>query len=157
MAKSKYETIILPRLDEVKQWVSEGLTDREIIKRLGISSSTWYKHKSEITEFSETVRESREPKIAELENTMFKLANGYFVEVTKGMKCREVYYDDNGRKCEKEEVHSYIETVHVPANFNAGKFLLINWSDKYSNDPTLIKVRKEEFEHKKKMDELDKW
>ena len=149
MAKSKYETVILPRLEEIKKWLSEGFTDKEIIGRLGISGSTWYKHKSEITEFSETVIESREPKIKELENSMFKLANGYTVTLMKGMKVR----DPGGG----EHVEEYMETVHVPANFNALRFLLTNWSDSYSNDPALLKIRREEFEHKKKMDEDNLW
>ena len=149
MAKSKYETIILPRLEEIKEWISEGLTDKEIIGRLGISGSTWYKHKSEITEFSETVIECREPKVKELENTMFQLATGYTVTVKKVMKVR----DPGGG----EHLEEYEEDIHVQANFNACRFLLTNWSESYTNDPGLLRQRREEFEHKKKMDEIDTW
>lgn len=149
MAKSKYETIILPRLEEIKKWVSEGLTDKEIIRSLGISSSTWYKHKSEITEFSETVEESRKPKVTELEDTMFRLARGYTVTLNKVMKVR----DPGGG----EHLEEYEEEVHVPANFNALRFLLINWSNEYSNDPGLLRQRIAEFEHRKALDERDAW
>ena len=149
MAKSKYETVILPRFEEIKQWVSEGLTDREIIGRLGISRSTWYKHKSDFTDFSDSIRECRRPKIEELEETMFKLAQGYTVTLQKTMKVR----DPGGG----EHLEDYEEDVHVPPNFNALRFLLTNWSDNYANDPAMVRIRKEEFEHKKKMDEENSW
>ena len=149
MAKSKYETVILPRFEEIKKWVSEGLTDREIVERLGISRSTWYKHKSDFSDFSDTVTVCRRPKIEELENTMFKLAQGYTVRVQDAMKVR----DPGGG----EHIELYEKDVHVPANFNAIRFLLTNWSDKYANDPAMIRQREKEFEHKKKIDELNNW
>ena len=149
MAKSKYETIILPRFDEIKKWVSEGLTDREIIDRLGISRSTWYKHKSDFTDFSDAVEVCRRPKVEELEKTMFKLAQGYTIRLQKSMKVR----DPGGG----EHLEDYVEDVHVPPNFNALRFLLTNWSEEYANDPALMRQRKEEFEHKKKMDEDLNW
>lgn len=149
MAKSKYETVILPRFNEIKQWVSEGLTDREIIERLGISRSTWYKHKADFTDFSDTIIKCRRPKIEELENSMFDLAKGYTLTLQKAMKVR----DPGGG----EHVEEYEETVHVPPNFNALRFLLTNWSDQYANDPASIRQREKEFEHKKKMDEDNSW
>ena len=149
MAKSKYETVILPRFEEIKKWVSEGLTDREIVERLGISRSTWYKHKSDFSDFSDTVTVCRRPKVEELENTMFKLAQGYTVRVQDAMKVR----DPGGG----EHIELYEKDVHVPANFNALRFLLTNWSDKYANDPAMIRQREKEFEHKKKIDELNNW
>ena len=149
MAKSKYETIILPRFDEIKKWLSEGLTDREIIDRLGISRSTWYKHKSDFTDFSDAVTLSRRPKVEELEKTMFDLAKGYTIRLQKSMKVR----DPGGG----EHLEDYVEDVHVPPNFNALRFLLTNWSGDYANDPALLRQRKEEFEHKKKIDEENSW
>ena len=149
MAKSKYETVILPRFEEIKQWVSEGLTDREIIDRLGISRSTWYKHKSDFSDFSDSIEVCRRPKIEELEETMFKLAQGYTVTLQKSMKVR----DPGGG----EHIEDYEEDVHVPPNFNALRFLLTNWSENYANDPAMIRQRKEEFEHKKKIDEENSW
>lgn len=149
MAKSKYETIIVPNMPKIKKWISDGLTDREIIGRLGISPSTWYKHKSEIADFSETVNQYRAPKIEELEKTMFKLAKGFMVNKTSS----KVVKNADG----SERIDEGKETVYYPPNFNALRFLLTNWSDKYANDPALLRQRKEEFEHKKKIDEENNW
>ncbi len=146
---NKYNDVILPRINEVKQWISEGLTDREIVANLGISESTWFKYKQKVSEFSETIKECRKPKVKELENTMFRLANGYSVSVKKVMKVRK----SDG----SEALEEYEETVHVPPNFNACRFLLTNWNNDYSNDPALIRIRREEFEHKKIMDEQNSW
>ena len=60
---NKYNDVILPRINEVKQWISEGLTDREIVANLGISESTWFKYKQKVSEFSETIKECRKPKV----------------------------------------------------------------------------------------------
>lgn len=149
MRKSKYETVILPRFEEIKEWVSDGLTDKEIIAKLGISKSTWYKHKADFVEFSDTIVDCRKPKVDELEQTMFKLANGYTVRLRKAMKVR---VEGGG-----ETVEEYMEDVHVPPNFNALRFLLVNWTEDYANDPATIRIRREEFEHKKKMDEENNW
>lgn len=146
---NKYDDVILPRINEIKKWISEGLNDREIVDNLGISQSTWFKYKQKVAEFSEFIKEERKPKAIELEDTMFRMAQGYTVTVKKVMKVKNA----DG----SERLEEYEETVHVPPNFNACRFLLTNWNNDYSNDPALIRIRREEFEHKKIMDERNSW
>lgn len=156
--KSKYEQTIPPNLEQIKQWLSEGVPERDIAKNLKIASSTWRKWKNEKSEFSAIFGDIKVmARVTELENNMFRLANGFSETITKAMKCKEIYYDDHGRRCEREYVDTYEITVFVPPNFNANRFLLTNWSDDYANDPALMRQRKEEFEHKKKMDEDNSW
>ena len=143
--KSKYEQTIPPNIEQIKEWLSEGVPEREIAKNLRIASSAIFGDIKVIG------------RVKELENNMFRLANGFTETITKAMKCKEIYYDDNGRRCEREYVDTYEITVFVPPNFNANRFLLTNWSDEYANDPALMRQRKEEFEHKKKMDEDNSW
>ena len=42
--KSIYETYIEPRLDEIKQWSSIGVTDKKMAEYLGISEPTFIKY-----------------------------------------------------------------------------------------------------------------
>ena len=147
--KSKYDSVIPPNIEKIKKWISEGVTEKDIAKNLGIGLTTWKRWKNQTDEFRSVVVSNRKPKVEELENTMFQLATGYMYQVDKVMKVR----DAGGG----EHLEEYTETVRVEPNFNALRFLLTNWSDKYANDPALIKMRREEFEHKKKQDELTNW
>ena len=139
--KSKYETVIPPNMELIKKWLAEGVPEKDIAQNLGIGLTTWKRWKAETEEFQSVVVHARAPKVKELENVMFKLAQGYTVRVQDAMKVRE---PGGG-----EHLEYYEKDVHVPANFNALRFLLTNWSEEYANDPAMIRQRKEEFEHKK--------
>ena len=81
---NKYETHVAPRLNEIADWVRNGATDSEIAERLGISEDSLYKYKREFSEFSETLKETKEFIDAEIENSLAKRALGYeYEEVTR--------------------------------------------------------------------------
>ena len=147
--KSKYETVIPPNLEKIKDWIRDGVTEKDIAKNLGIGVTTWKRWKSQTDEFRSIVVRERKPKLEELENTMFRLATGYSYTIDRHVKVR----DPGGG----EHVEHFVDTVVVDPNFNALRFLLTNWSENYANDPALLRQRKEEFEHKKKMDEDLNW
>lgn len=70
MAKSKYETHVAPRLEEIKDWARNGATDEEIIKRLGIPETSFYEYKRNISEFSEPLKETKAYVEAQVENAL---------------------------------------------------------------------------------------
>lgn len=146
---SKYESVIPPNIEKIKKWLSEGVPERDIADNLGIGYTTWRRWKKQCGEFETVVVNTRDAKVEELENTMFQLAQGFSKTVRKGMKVR----NPDG----SERVEIYEEVVFIPPNFNALRFLLTNWNKEYANDPALLRIRQEEFEHKKKMDELNSW
>ena len=147
---SKYDKYIKPNLDTIKEQLMLGVAENRIAEKLGVAYSTWRKYKAEIDEFSAIFDDIEVvTRIEVLENKMFELAQGFKTTVVKGMKVK----DSDG----SEHVEQYEETVFVPPNFNALRFLLTNWSDHYSNDPALMRQREKEFEHKKQMDESNAW
>lgn len=84
MAKSKYETHVLPKLIEIEGWARDGLTDEQIAKNLGISKDTFYKYKSAYADFSDSLKRGKEVVDREVENALLKRALGYsYNEVTK--------------------------------------------------------------------------
>lgn len=88
---SKYETHVAPRLEEIKDWVRNGATDSEIAKKLGISESTYFEYKKEFSEFSESLKESKDYVDAQVESALLKRALGYsYNEVTKEFTNGEV-------------------------------------------------------------------
>lgn len=148
--RNKFDMCVPPNIEKIKGWLSQGVPEKEIAKNLGVSYSTWRKWKKEndtLSALFDTVEVLS--RVETLENNMFKLANGYTVRLKKVMKVR----DAGGG----EHLEEYEEDVHVPPNFNANRFLLTNWSSDYANDPALLRQRREEFEHKKKQDELNNW
>ncbi|XZK30819.1 transposase [Clostridium perfringens] len=84
MAKSKYESIVEPKLVVIEGWARNGLTIEQIAKNLGISKVTFYKYISEHIELSERLKKGKEVVDIEVENALLKRALGYKVdEVTK--------------------------------------------------------------------------
>lgn len=74
MAKSKYETHVAPRLEEIKDWVRNGATDEEIIERLGISRSSFYEYQHKILDFSDALKETKDYVDSQVENALLQNA-----------------------------------------------------------------------------------
>ena len=74
MAKSKYESHVAPRLEEIKDWARNGATDEEVAKRLGISKDTFYEYKKQYSDFSDTLKETKAYVDAQVENALLQNA-----------------------------------------------------------------------------------
>ena len=149
--KSKYEEVILPKLEEIKDLLAKGTSEKEIANYLGISYTTWKTHKRKIASFSAVVKESRGKAIEDLEKAMFNSALGFTKTVKKAMKLKEVVYENGKRLKEIERIEFYEEEIYIPPSVACAQFLLKNWAkDKYSNNPAELEVKKKEFELNKK-------
>lgn len=83
MAKSKYETHVLPKLDLVEAWARDGLVEKQIAHNLGVAVSTLNLYKKDHPEFSEALARGKEVVDLEVENALLKRAKGYqYTEVT---------------------------------------------------------------------------
>ena len=74
MAKSKYESHVLPNLELVKMWARNGLTDAEIAKKLDISTDRFYYYKKHFSDFSDALKENKEVADLQVEQALFKAA-----------------------------------------------------------------------------------
>lgn len=158
--KNVYDSKIKPYFEEIKQWVAKGATEKSIAKRLDVGYSTFNKYKVEKEEFAEILKTSRESCVDEIENAMFESAVGGKQTLWKAMKVKHIDYDDQGRRVkEYETVEKYQEEVYFPPNTTAGIYLLKHWgkSRGYTNDPASLELKKQEVEHKIKMDENNSW
>ena len=152
--KSKYDEVILPKLEEIKNLLAKGTSEKEIANYLGISYTTWKTHKRKIASFSAVVKESRGKAIEDLEKAMFNSALGFTKTVKKAMKLKEVVYENGKRLKETERIEFYEEEIYIPPSVACAQFLLKNWAkDKYSNNPAELEVKKKEFELNKKVKE----
>lgn len=148
--KSSYDEIILPRMDEIKEWIRCGKTDKDCAKLLGITAKTFSKYKNSISSFNSTIKENRAGCVENLENSMYDNAIGFVKTLQKPIKRKIVDYE-NGRKIHEEEVIEIVkEEIYIPPNVTAGIFLLKNWGG-YTNEPKILEMKQKEFELKEKI------
>ena len=151
-------------MDTIRTLIENGVTQQKICEILRISRPSWEKYKKEKKELFNALNTAhvkksenldalkeqiaanaanREEEVKMLEASMYKLALGYSEEVTKYIKTRD-------------DVVPVTETVIFPPNFQALRFLLMNWGG-YMSEPAAQAQREREFEHKKTMDEKNNW
>lgn len=65
------------KLDLVRKWARQGLTDEEICQKMGISHDTIYKYKKRYPEFAEALKESKKVADAKVEQALYKNATGF--------------------------------------------------------------------------------
>lgn len=83
MAKGKYEEWLRPDgLLRIEGWARDGLSDEQIAKNIGISKQTFYDWKKKYSDFSDSLKKTKEIADREVENALFKSANGYDVTET---------------------------------------------------------------------------
>lgn len=154
--KPYYEEIILPRIEEIKQWLSEGKTDKEIALLLGITPKTFSKYKNSISSFNSIVKKNRQPCVEVLENSMFDSAIGFTKTIKEPIKRKIIEYD-NGKKVKEEEIIEQVEKqIYIPPNITAQIFLLKNWGE-YTNEPKILAIKKEELKLRKEISDSNKF
>lgn len=78
--KSKYYEKVEPKLELIKGWCRDGITDEKLAEKLGIAISTLYDYKNKYSEFSEALKEGKEYVDLQVENALLKRALGYEYE-----------------------------------------------------------------------------
>ena len=136
MAKGKYVKWLTPEgLLKIEGWAKDGLTMEQIAECMGISRSTLNEWANKYSDISDTLKKNKEIADRKVENSLYERALGGTRKVLKAFKVKETYYDEQGRKCEKEHIETAIEEVYIPGDTTAQIFWLKNrkpevWKDK---------------------------
>lgn len=136
MAKGKYEEWLQPEgLLKIGAWARDGLTNEQIAKNMGICRSTLDEWGKKYPDISDTLKKNKDVADIRMENALYERGLGGVHEVKKTVKIKNSYYDEQGRKCEKEELVTAIDEVYVPGDTTAEIFWLKNrrpdlWRDK---------------------------
>ena len=152
-----YDTVLIPRAEEIARMIEEGKSNCEIARYLGISRNSWKKYKKQIEEYLQAAAsidpETTAEKIKAVEKAMFEAAKGITKTVKKAMKVKTVTYKDGKREKEVEKIEYYFEDIYTPPSVSAGQFLLKNWDKThYSNNPAELEQKKTEFKHRQEQD-----
>lgn len=155
MANAKYKYWLTPEgLLKLEGWARDGLTDEQIAEAIGISRSTLAEWKKNHPDISDTLKKGKEIVDRKIENALFERALGGIHKVKKTFKVKRTYYDNQGRKCEKEELQEGYDEVYIPGDTTAQIFWLKNrkpdtWREKQS-----VEVSGSLETEKTKLDEL---
>lgn len=111
----------------IEGWARDGLTDAEIMGRMGIGSSTYYTWQKRFPEIRDALKKGKEVIDMEVEQALLKRAMGYdYVEVTDSVDTMP-----NGDQIKRTTRHH----KHMAGNTTAGIFWLKNrqpekWRDR---------------------------
>lgn len=147
--KSIYETIILPNLDQIGEWVKNGASEKQICEALGISVSAYNVHK-EKKELKETIKKNRTSLALELRSSLVSLAMKHTLETKKTYMTT----DDEGRTKKHTEI-TMKEVDPLPSAIS----LLLNNIDRENWKPNWddYEFKKAELELRKKLADDKNW
>lgn len=128
MAKTNYESRVLPRMEEITAWAKHGLSEKQIAGNLGIGYASLRRYKAREKGFAAALAQAKEVPDREVENALFRRALGYNAQVLKHYKLKRVEYnEETGRKMsETEELVAARDEVHILPDLDAQKFWLAN-------------------------------
>jgi hypothetical protein len=121
--RTKYNTLLKPRFNEVVQWIAEGNNDYSIAEKIGVHYNTLSRWKKENNEFAELYSRAQDARNCLTMNSMFKRGNGIRVHLKKQKVLA------NG------DIKDYIEEQYFPPDVNAADLYLRN------NDPEYRSAR----------------
>lgn len=144
---SKYESDVKPRFQEIKEWLKIGATDKEVAENLGINKATLCEYKKRFPEFNELIKSARKIPVQDIKAALFKRAIGFTYTEKKVIESEK-----NGRT-----VETYTKAA-LPDPASA-MILLKHWDteNEWTQDPASLRLKKQEFELKKKHIESEVW
>lgn len=161
MARNGKYDLIKKNFKKIEQLLQAGHTEKKVAQSIGIAYSTWNKYKTEHEEFSELIIKSREEPVDNLVAQMYQSGMGFTKTIKRAMKLKEELFDPvTGKKsCSREKIAFYEEEIYIPPNFQAAKFLIMNWGKdlKYCSEPRMMELREKELQHKIDMAENENW
>ena len=120
----KYESHVEPRLDEIEQWIKDGLTDYCIADNLGIHQNTLIRYRDNYINLRDTYTRAQIKQVQTVVNSVFKRANGYNYE-EQTLESFAIK-DEEGNVIGHELKPTKVVTKHIPGDVNAQKFYLVN-------------------------------
>ena len=149
MAKSKWPNV-KEKLFLIEMWCREGFLEKEIARKLGISISTFEDYKIKHPEFLNALKRGKEIVDYEVEDSLYKKCVGCYVKEDRAFKCKEVYYDNEGRRCEREVVKTVEVDTFIPPDTTAIAIWLNNRkSDKWRRNANKERLDRERLDHDK--------
>jgi hypothetical protein len=116
-----------------------GAQDSDLASYFGICRKTLSNWRNTYPAFADAVMRGKKAADMEVAASLYQATLDRIITTKQAIKCKEIYYDDNGKRVEKERVEIVEVDKHIPADFRSQQFWLKNrnpkfWSDKHSDD-----------------------
>lgn len=113
-----------------------GATDRELGAFFRVSATTIGRWRKAYPEFGDAISRGKQAADMEVAESLYRATVDRIVTTKQAIKCKEVYYDDNGKRVEKERIEIVEVEKHLPACFRSQQFWLRSrnprlWNAKY--------------------------
>jgi len=143
-------------LDRIKTMVRDGMTDKEISEKLGISYSTWKNKKAKNKVIKDAIDEIKDIRNQEVEEALFKNCKGYHYYEEVPTKVKEEVENEKGTILTVEKVVISKVKKWKAADLAAQKYWLNNrkkavWKEdpnKVAYNNKIIKLKEKEIEGK---------
>lgn len=118
-----------------------GATDKDIADFFDVVESTINKWKIDFPKFSESIKSGKKIADMHLASKLKNRAEGAVIRQQQAFKTKEVYYNDDGKRCEREIIQIVDLEQEQPPDTTALIFWLKNrksdsWRDKQEFDHT---------------------
>lgn len=120
--KSKYQTHVEPRLDEIEAWSRDGVSDKDIAHNLGIAYSTLRSYKNTHESLAHVLKQSKDyVDNVIVTNSYLKRITGYDVIEVKRTYSYKLGPDGKMHRVLTGEIE---QTRHIPGDPRAQEFWL---------------------------------
>lgn len=151
------EELIKDSLSLIESMVADGLTDKEISEKIGMSYSTFRRYKTQNTDLKSAIAQGKDRRNQKVVEALFKCCTGYkyYEEVATKVK-EEVLAEDGKTILVKEDVIVKSVKKYRGPDLNAQRYWLNNrdkaqWKDdphKVENDKKTTKLKEKEVNAK---------
>lgn len=167
--KNKYESHVKPRFNDIRKWLENGATEKQVAQNLGIGDKTFIRYKNEHEELRDLIKKSRQNVVLELRGALVKRALGFAYTETKTTTEKfkfpgeiKAFLIENGFTDEQIDEARLIKTETATKqalpDVAALNLALKNYDkDNWSNDPQMLDIRKKELELREKQIENNEW
>ena len=98
----KYLELVEPRLDEIKAWARDGVSEEKIAERVGVAYSTFRDYRNKNSALSAALKKSKEHYDNEVVDSLHKNTLGGVITLKTPIKIKKTYFE-NGKKVREEE------------------------------------------------------
>ena len=143
---NQYYTHVLPRFNEIKEWLEIGASEKEICDQLGINPKVFCRYKNDFKELSDLVANARRRPVQQIKAALLKRAMGF-------------YYTETTTVTSDKGIQTTTYNKYAMPDVSAATILLKHWDkeQEWTQDPATLKLKKEELELKKQHAESDAW
>ncbi|MEB7723398.1 transposase [Mammaliicoccus fleurettii] len=120
--RTKYDTHVQPRLEEIEAWCRDGLIDEDISKLLGVAYSTFKEYKKNKPALLDALKRNKAIADIRVEESLYNKATSKTIKKMVPIKLKRTYVEDGYVLAEE-----YIEMVEVEEEIPPDTTAMIFW------------------------------